>query len=179
LMSLYLQYAKGLAPRQAGYLLLLQPVSQVLASLVSGRLASRFQPAGLATAGMLASSAGLLLAAATIGMDTPLWFLACQLVLIGTGFGIFITPNSTAIMGSVSRRQFGVASGMVGTMRTLGMAVSMTTVTLIFSMFMGDAGVSAATLPGFLTSMRVGLTAFAVFSCLGVVLSFFRGRKAG
>ncbi|MFZ5813564.1 MAG: MFS transporter [Thermodesulfobacteriota bacterium] len=178
LMSLYLQYAKGLAPRQAGYLLLLQPVSQVLASLASGRLASRFQPAGLATTGMLASSAGLLLAAATIGMDTPLWFLACQLVLIGTGFGIFITPNSTAIMGSVSRRQFGVASGMVGTMRTLGMAVSMTTVTLIFSMFMGDAGVSAATLPGFLTSMRVGLTAFAVFSCLGVVLSFFRGRKA-
>ncbi|QLA17210.1 MFS transporter [Desulfolutivibrio sulfoxidireducens] len=178
LMSLYLQYAKGLPPRTAGLVLLLQPLSQVLASLASGRLADRFEPARLATAGMLASSAGLFAAAATIGIDTPVWFLACLLALIGTGFGIFITPNSTAIMGSVSRRQFGVASGMVGTMRTLGMAVSMTSVTLIFSILMGDSAVSAATLPWFLTSMRVGLSVFAVFSCLGVVLSFGRGRKA-
>ncbi len=178
LMSLYLQYAKGLPPRLAGFVLLCQPVLQVVASPVAGRLSERFAPARLATIGMLVSSAGLLAAAATIAADTPIWLLGGELAFIGAGFGIFITPNSTAIMGSVQKRQFGLASGMIASMRTLGMAVSMTCVTLVFSLLMGDATITAATLPEFLTSMRLGLSAFAVFSCLGVILSFWRGRPA-
>jgi EmrB/QacA subfamily drug resistance transporter len=177
LMSLYLQYAQGLSPRRAGLVLLLQPLLQMIASPVAGRLTDRIEPARLATAGMLASSVGLLLAAATVGSRTPLWLVGGELVLIGAGFGLFITPNSTAIMGSVSPRQFGVASGMVGSMRTLGMAISMTTVTVVFSMLMGGAAITPATLPVFLASLRVGLALFAVFSCLGVLLSFGRGRQ--
>jgi len=177
LMSLYLQYAKGLPPRQAGLILLAQPVCQVGASLLSGRLAERFEPARLSTAGILISAAGLVSAAAVIGQDTPIWLLGLLLVLIGTGFGIFITPNSTAIMGSVPRRQFGVASGMVGAMRTLGMAVSMTSVTLIFSLLLDKEAISLDTLPRFIDSMRLGLSVFAAFACLGVLVSFGRGRK--
>jgi len=179
LTSLYLQYVKGLSARQAGLILLFQPLLQVVTSPLAGRLADRIEPARLATAGMLTSSAGLLLAAATIGAAPPLWFVAGELALIGAGFGLFITPNSTAIMGSVSPRQFGVASGMIGSMRTLGMAVSMTTATLVFSMLMGGAAVAPATLPAFILSMRVGLAAFAVFSCLGVLVSLARGRRGG
>jgi EmrB/QacA subfamily drug resistance transporter len=179
LMSLYLQFAKGLPPRLAGYVLLFQPVAQVIASPLAGRLADRFEPARLATVGMLLSSAGLLAAAATIARDTPIWLLGIELTLIGAGFGIFITPNSTAIMGSVEKRQFGLASGMIASMRTLGMAVSMTSITLILSLLMGDSSITAETQPAFLTSMRVGLTAFAAFSCLGVILSFWRGKRAG
>ena len=177
MMSLYLQYAKGLPPRLAGLVLLSQPVLQVVASPVAGRLTERFAAASLATVGMLVSSAGLLATAVTIGMDTPLWLLVTELAVIGAGFGIFITPNSTAIMGSVQKRQFGLASGMIAAMRTLGMAVSMTSVTLIFSLLMGSATIGPATLPVFLICMRVGLAAFAVFSCLGVILSFWRGKK--
>ena len=98
-------------------------------------------------------------------------------MLIGAGFGIFITPNSTAIMGSVEKRQFGVASGMIGAMRTLGMAVSLTTIALIFSLFMGNKTITNNTLPEFLMSMKTGLIAFSVFSCLGIILSFIRGKK--
>ncbi|GLI32895.1 MFS transporter [Desulforhabdus amnigena] len=176
LMSLYLQYAKGFSPRKAGLVLLVQPVMQVIASPVAGRLSDRFEPAKLATVGMLTSFTGLILAAVTINADTPLWILSLELILIGTGFGIFITPNSTAIMGSVERRRFGVASGMIGAMRTLGMAVSLTTVALVFSLFMGEAIITQTTLPVFLSSLRVGLAAFAVFCCLGVLLSISRGR---
>ncbi len=177
MMSLYLQYAKGLPPRLAGFLLLFQPVAQLVASPIAGRLTERHRPATLATIGMCVSSIGLLAAAATLHEQTPIWLLGLELVVIGTGFGVFITPNSTAIMASVQKRQFGLASGMIASMRTLGMAVSMTTVTLVFSLLMGDAAITPATLAPFLTSMRVGLAAFAVFSCLGVILAFFRGKK--
>ncbi len=177
LMSLYLQFAKGLSPRQAGFVLLIQPVVQVVSSPLAGRLADRIEPARLATAGMLTSSAGLLLAALTIGPETSLWLLGAELGLIGLGFGVFITPNSTAIMGSVERRQFGVASGMIGAMRTLGMAVSLTSVAFIFSLIMGEAAITPGTLPSFLASMRAGLAVFAVFSALGVLLSLGRLRR--
>ncbi|OLN27096.1 hypothetical protein DVDV_2296 [Desulfovibrio sp. DV] len=178
LMSLYLQYAKGLPPRLAGLVLLAQPVMQVLASPLSGRLAERIPPARLATLGAGISAVGLLAAAASISQETPCWLLLLELAVIGTGFGVFVTPNSTAIMGSVQKRQFGLASGMVASMRTLGMAVSMTSITLVFAVFMGDATITPETLPAFLASMRVGLIAFAGYSCLGVLLSFLRGARS-
>ncbi|WP_027360630.1 MFS transporter [Desulforegula conservatrix] len=178
LMSLFLQYAKGLSPRQAGFILLLQPLMQVITSPVAGRLSERIEAAKLATAGMLASSIGLLLAAITVGTDTSLWVIAAELILIGSGFGIFITPNSTAIMGSVERRQLGVASGMIGAMRTLGMAVSMTSVAVIFSVFMGDSAIKPETIPEFIISMKVGLVVAALFSFLGIAVSYGRGKQA-
>jgi EmrB/QacA subfamily drug resistance transporter len=179
LMSLFLQYAKGLSPRQAGFVLLMQPFMQFVASPVAGLLAERFDLTKVATSGMLASSAGLLLAAFTAGPDVAIWLVIVQLMLIGTGFGIFITPNSTAIMGSVERRQYGVASGMIGAMRTLGMAASLTAISLIFSLIMGKHEITSQTLPAFLLSMKTGLVVYAIFSCLGLILSFSRGKKAG
>lgn len=175
-MSLYLQYAKGLTPRQAGFILLLQPLMQVVTSPLAGRLADRISTARLATAGMLISAVGLLIAALTLGVHTPLWVVGGELMLIGAGFGIFITPNSTAIMNSVERRQYGVASGMIGAMRTLGMAVSLTTITLIFSLFLGNQSATASNLPQFLLGMRTALILFSIFSCLGMVISHNRGQ---
>jgi len=58
----------------------------------------------------------------------------------------------------------------------LGMAVSLTTISLILSLFMGEHEISRATLPTFLLSVRTGLVAYAIFSCLGVILSIGRGR---
>ena len=176
-MSLFLQYAKGLSAREAGFILLLQPLMQVVTSPISGRLADRIAISKLATSGMLISAAGLLLASITLSIATPLWLVGLELMLIGAGFGIFITPNSTAIMDSVPRRQFGVASGMIGAMRTLGMATSMTTITVVFSLFMGDQAVTDTNLDQFIASMRTALVLFSVFSCLGVILSLSRGTR--
>ncbi|MCL2459690.1 MAG: MFS transporter [Desulfobulbus sp.] len=176
-MSLFLQYAKGLTARQAGFILLLQPLMQVLTSLLAGRLAGRIAVAKLATVGMLISAVGLLLTAFTIGVHIHLWLVSLELMLIGAGFGIFVTPNSAAIMDSVERRQYGVASGMIGAMRTLGMATSLTTITLVFSLFLGDQAVTDANLPRFLLGMQTALVVFSAFSCLGVILSLSRGKE--
>lgn len=177
LFSLFLQYAKGLPPREAGLILLIQPVMQVLTAPLSGRLSDRIDPGRVATAGMLFSAAGLLLAMATIAPGMPVWLLAAELVCIGIGFGIFVTANSVAIMSSVDKAHFGVASGMVGAMRTLGMACSMTAVSLIFALHLGEAAITPAVLPEFLSATRTGLAVAAVFSCLGVLVSVGRGRK--
>jgi MFS family permease len=175
-MSLYLQFVMGLTPVSAGFLMLLQPASQMLVSPFVGRITDRAAPVKVANVGIGGICVGLLLVAFTIGTSASLPLLAAELVLIGIGFGVFITPNTVAIMGSVEAHHYSMASGMIGTMRTLGMVTSMTTITLVFSLFMGGEPVTERTTPLFLWSMRTGLFTFAVFSCLGVILSLGRLR---
>jgi MFS family permease len=173
-MSLYLQYVMGLSPHSAGFMLLLQPVAQTVVSPLVGRIADQVAPVKVANLGIGVISIGLLLIAFTIGTIVSLPLIAVDLILIGAGFGIFITPNTVAIMGSVGARQYGMASGMIGTMRTLGMVTSMTTITLVFSLLMGTRPVTQETIPAFISSMQVGLFSFAAFSILGVTLSLRR-----
>lgn len=176
--SLYLQYVSGLSPRLAGVVLLIQPFLQMLLAPRFGRLADRMDPARLTNIGVIVITAILILMAATTSMTTPVWWIATELFFIGIGYGIFVVPNTVAIMGSVEKRQYGVASSLVGTVRTLGMMISMTCATLMLSLFMGEESVSPQTLPTFLLTMRVSLVIFAVFAVSGLVSSFARGRRA-
>jgi MFS family permease len=66
MMSLFLQYGKGLSPKEAGFILIVQPVMQIITSLLAGALSIRFENTRLATAGMLICAAGLLLTAVTL-----------------------------------------------------------------------------------------------------------------
>jgi len=177
-MSLYLQYARGLSPREAGFVLLIQPLLQFVVSPIAGRLSDRRSPAALANAGMILCTLGLISCAFSVAPDAPLITAAFELALVGLGTGLFVTPNVVAIMGSVEPRRYGVASGMIGTMRTLGLVLSMTTATLVFSLVMGGAAVNQQTLPGFLTSMRACLIVFSFFACCGLLFSFGRGKTA-
>jgi len=64
--------------------------------------------------------------------------VALNLALIGLGFALFSSPNTNAIMGSVDEQFYGVAASTVSTMRMIGMATSMTIVTLLIALFVGD-----------------------------------------
>ncbi len=176
-MSLYLQYAMDLSPFNAGFVLLLQPVTQMLVSPLAGKITDRVGAVKVANVGIAATCIGLLMVALTVGRSASVPLIALELVLIGTGFGVFITPNTVAIMGSVESHQYGMASGMIGTVRTIGMVTSMTTITLVLSLFMGGEAITKTTLPLYITSMKTGLIAFAAFSFLGAGLSLGRLRR--
>jgi EmrB/QacA subfamily drug resistance transporter len=60
LLSLYLQYIKGMPPQNAGMLLMAQPVVMAIFSPVAGRLSDRIEPRLLASAGMAITVAGML-----------------------------------------------------------------------------------------------------------------------
>ena len=171
--SLYLQYVKGLSPRQAGLVLILQPVTQALLSPACGRLADRFSAPAVATAGMALCAAGLGVAA-TIGAATPLPLVFAMLVLLGLGFALFSSPNMSVILGSVPPRHLGMATGLSSSMRTLGMMTSMTIITIVLSMRMGGAPVTTATQPAFLASMHLALLGFCGLCVLGIFCSLGR-----
>ncbi len=170
LLSLYLQYIRGYEPAAAGTLLLVQPVIQIFVAPVAGRLADRIRP-GLIAAGGLALSAACLFGLAALSETTPVAAIIVILAVLGVGVGLFSSPNTTAVMGSVGKRYYGSASAMVAMMRSLGMMMSMGLVLVVFAVIMGSTVVTPAIFPEFLASMNLIFLVFAVLSILGVFLS--------
>lgn len=170
LMSLYLQWGRGISPYEAGSLLVIQPLVQAALSPLCGRLADKYPPHLIATAGMAVVTAALIL---TAGFDAHTSNLTFYLMLgiMGTGIALFASPNATVIMGSVESRDFGVASAMTGGMRTTGMTLSMVLVSLTLSHFLGDAAVNAQNFGQYLKVMHLLISGFAVLSGVGVLLS--------
>ena len=175
-LSLYLQYVKGLSPRDAGMILMIQPIMQAVFSPLCGRLADRFSAAGVATIGMGLCAAGLTVAA-SITADTSMALIIVMLAVLGLGFALFSSPNVSVIMGSVAPRYLGVASGLNSTMRTLGMMTSMTIITITFSIFMAGQAVTPQTQALFLFSMHTALVTFTVLCGIGIFFSMARIRK--
>lgn len=176
LFSLYLQTTKGLSPKAAGFVLIVQPLVQSVLSPGAGRLSDRFSSSKIATIGMGICAFALFLCS-FVDADTPVYLIYCVLVIMGIGFAVFSSPNMNTVMGSVESRYYGVAASLVATMRTFGMLVSMTTVTLIFSVVMGDMEVSAKTSSFFVKSMQTAFMLFAGLSVIGVFCSLGRIKK--
>ena len=175
LLSLDLQFSKGFTPEHAGLILIVQPAMQAIVSPIAGKLSDRIEPALVASAGMALTAAGLILL--IFFTDTiSLWYLVLCLVILGAGFGLFSSPNTNAIMSSVEKRNYGVASGMVGTMRLLGQMFSMGVAMLLFALIIGPVEITSTYYPQFQTSMHVGFILFAAFCVVGVFFSLVRGR---
>jgi EmrB/QacA subfamily drug resistance transporter len=164
LLSLYLQYIKGFRADKAGLVLICASVLMTTFTILAGFLAQKVESRLLATLGM-----GLDLIATVmlifLGNDTAIWYVILALMIYGTGIGLFVSPNTNAIMGSVDKKVLGVASGTLGTMRTAGMMLSMAITMVLFSVYIGAAEITSAYYPQFLTSVRVG---FIIFSACGL-----------
>lgn len=175
LLSLYLQYIKGFSPEHAGLILIAQPVIQVICSPIAGNLSDRIEPRIVASSGMALTTAGLTMLTFLKG-DTGLVFVLISLVILGLGFGFFSSPNTNAVMSSVDRKFYGVASGMLGTMRLIGQMFSMGVTLLLFSLYMGRVQITPEYYPLFLTSMKTAFTISAALCFAGIFASIARGR---
>ncbi|MBM3190949.1 MAG: MFS transporter, partial [Chloroflexi bacterium] len=175
LMSLYLQVVRGMSPRLAGTVLVAQPVLMAIFSPLAGRLSDRIEPRLVASAGMSTMVVGLTLLA-LLQPETELAYVLVCLVLLGLGFAFFSSPNVSAIMGSVARQYYGVASGMVGTMRLFGQMLSMGIAMLLFSIYIGQVQITPANYDRFMLSARTNFAISALLCVLGVLASASRGR---
>ncbi len=173
LLSLYLQYIKGLDPQSAGLILVAQPVVMAIFTPIAGRLSDRFEPWKLASLGMALSMFGLFLFS-LITAETGIAVVSTGLVILGLGFGLFASPNTSAIMGSVERKFYGVASAMVSTMRLLGQMFSMGLALMVFALFIGNAQITPVQYPALLDSIRTVFVVCTILCFAGIFASLAR-----
>jgi multidrug resistance protein len=178
LLSLYLQYILGLSPRDAGMILVTQPVLMAIVASISGKLSDRHDPRILASAGMGIITVGLIMLS-FLREDSSISYLVAILAIVGFGFGMFSSPNTNAIMGSVDKKYLGIASATVGTMRLTGQMMSMGIATLILQVFVGNSPISLQNAADFLISMRTTFIVFVFLCIVGLFSSLARGKSKG
>lgn len=174
-ISLYLQYLKGLSAVTAGMIMMCQPLTMAIFSPLTGRLSDKIEPRYLATAGMAVSCGGLLLLS-NLQVDSNLNYLIAALVTTGFGFSLFSSPNVSAIMGSIEKRSYGSANGVVATMRIFGQMTSMVLVTLIFALVIGTVEIQPSNYDDLEKAIRLTFTIAAILCLPGLYFSAARGK---
>jgi MFS family permease len=117
--------------------LLAEPVMMAVLSPFTGRLSDRVGSRPLATLGMVVIAAGMTqLAFISTSVGRALGALAT----VGFGMAFFSAPNISAVMGSVERSQFNLASGFQSTMRYTGQGLSMAVLGAIAAWRLGAEG---------------------------------------
>ena len=145
-------YSYAQTPLWAGIFILPMTAGFLVAGPTSGILSDKFGSRGIASAGMAvfaSSFIGLML----IPVDFPYWIFALLIGLNGIGSGMFASPNSSSIMGSVPASDRGAASGMRATFQNSGTAIS---IGVVFTLMI--AGLSSS-LPSTLSNglIKVGV----------------------
>lgn len=171
MLSLYLQYVRGLSPIEAGLILIVQSV----VSLLSGSMSDKISASKLATSGMGMIAVGLVMLCFVSGTTSYIYLIAV-LALLGLGFGTFSSPNTNIIMSSVDQAQYSMASATTGTMRLTGQAFSMGIAMMAISLTMGDATLSSSMAWEIIRSLQVTFIICAVLCFFGVYTSSVRNK---
>ena len=177
ILNYHLQYIDGFDSQTAGIILLVAPICQVIFAPIAGRLADKYVPQILAAVGMGLGTVSLLLFS-TLNYETSLGFLVISMIIYGVGFGLFSPPNTSVIMGSVPPKDTSVASASVSTVRTVGQAMSMGILTLIFAFVMGNVPIVEEYYPLLMSSCRIACL-ICVGLCLASVFASLVGIRTG
>ena len=175
-LSLYFQSIGAMTPSEAGLVLMIQPLFQVILTLSVGRFIDSTDYRILPTVGMgiLCISLGMMM---FIGTEPNLPYACVCLALAGIGFGLFSSPNTTATMSYVRPSEYNEASGMISTMRQTGMMVSMATATCLIAIYMGSTTqLTEDMYDTFVMIMRYTWAICIAYNVIGMIFSWFRGK---
>jgi EmrB/QacA subfamily drug resistance transporter len=184
----YFQGAQGDDPITAGIKLAPLALGMLVASPPAGIWADRHGSRMLAAAGMVVSAAGLALMT-TLQPGSPYWQSSIWLAIVGVGSGLFNSPNTAAMMGTVPAKRRGIAAGARMMLQNTGAVISIAFVLAIvtaavpkdvlFKIFSGlAAGLSDAQLAPFIHNMHTALWVLAITSLVGAGVSMLRPRDA-
>jgi len=173
LMPFLLLKELNYSPETAGLVFMSVPLVMSVVSPISGWLSDR-------TSSHVLSSIGIGIATLSIFLlgylndNSSFMDVALRLSLLGLGMGLFQPPNNSIIMGSLPKEQLGIAAGIMGTMRNIGMVIGVAVSGAVFSnryVFYGNNENS------FLSAFHDTLVVSAIICGVAVVVSLVRTRS--
>ncbi|HEY5987867.1 MAG TPA: MFS transporter, partial [Streptosporangiaceae bacterium] len=118
LLPLYFELVRGRSPLETGLLLIPQGLGAAVALPIAGSLTDRIGARPVVSSGIALGLLGAL-GYTQIGVNTPYWYLAGALLLIGAGLGATITPAMAAAFQSVDRSDIPAATSAISTIQRI------------------------------------------------------------
>ena len=186
ILPFYLSDALGFSTREVGLLLASIPITLGVLAPVSGTLSDRLGTRLVTVTGLVVTALGFGLAAFLYTTDTTvLQFVAAGLV-IGAGFGLFQSPNNSAILGAVPQDRLGITSGMLTINRITGQIVGIAVLGTVWatrtSAYAGGGTAESADPSAQALGLRDTLVVVTLISIVGLVaavLAWRRDRRDG
>ncbi len=180
----YFQGAQGDDPITAGIKLTPMAIGMLVSSPLAGIWADRRGSRMLAALGMLVTALALA-GMTTLQVNSPYWQSSLWLGLVGIGSGMFNSPNTAAMMGTVPARRRGIAAGTRMMLQNTGAVISIAFVlavvtaavpkSVLLAIFSGlTNGLSDAKLQPFIHNMHTALWVLAATSLIGAFVSLLR-----
>ncbi len=187
LTSFYVQVVLHYSPLVAGLSILPLDATFVIAGPLSGKLSDKYGPRLLSTIGLTVSSAGFFILS-SITSTTPYPILALVFAFLGIGNGMFVSPNTAAIMGSVPANRRGIASGFrtttsnIGLTASAGIAVLLVSLVVPYNTLTGlIEGIATNLLANagaqFLSGFKTAVLVLALLNSIGIIPSALRGTR--
>ena len=192
LLIFFLQGPYGKDPLTAGLMLTPFGAAFMIVGPISGRLSDRVGSRLLAPIGLVISALGLL-GLTTINQFTPYWVLSIYMALMGGGSGLFVSPNTNAIMSSVEPHTRGAAAGILNMLNNTG---SMLSIAIVFPLALsqipfsaiqqvfitgGGMGAFSSAIPPFLSGLHLAFFVSFVLSIIAAIVAALRpahGQRA-
>jgi EmrB/QacA subfamily drug resistance transporter len=189
LFVFYFQGVQGNSPIVAGIKLAPLAIGMLVASPLAGIWADRRGSRGMAVAGMLVQAVGLALMT-TLERNTAYVAPGAYMLIVGIGSGMFNSPNTAAMMGTVAPHRRGIAAGARVLVQNTGAVISIAFVLavvtssvpkhVLFSVFSGLAHhLTNAQLVPFISNMHTALWCLAAVSLVGAFVAAARPKHTG
>lgn len=175
LLSLYLQDVRYLDARVTGVILLTPVIFMALLSTFAGKLSDRKSPRMVIGSGIFLGSLGLFLFI-WLNDGTPMVLIVAALALVGIGIALSQSPLIRTTMSSVPKEVFGIASGMIETMRLIGMTASIAISIIVFGLTLGTTRITTSTGQAFANSLRIIFTILFVISVCSLLIALTLNR---
>lgn len=170
----YLESTLGFSTRQVGLLLASVPVTLGLIAPFSGSLSDRLGTRPVSTAGLVVTFTGFLLSALLFDTDTSAFEFVAAGLVVGAGFGLFQSPNNSAILGAVPPHRLGITSGLLTINRITGQIVGIAVLGTLWAartVSYAGGGTAESAPPGPQASgLRDVLVVVAVMSLIAVTI---------
>lgn len=160
-------------PEKAGLVFMSVPLVMSVVSPVSGWLSDRTSSHVLSSIGIGIATLSIL-SLGYLNGESGFMDVALSLSFLGLGMGLFQPPNNNIIMGSLPKEQLGIAAGVLGTMRNMGMVIGVAVSGAVFSnryVFYGNNENS------FLPAFHDTFVVSAIICGIAVVVSLVRTRS--
>jgi EmrB/QacA subfamily drug resistance transporter len=132
LVPFYLMEGLGFSGSVVGVYMGMLAIPVLLIAPISGRLSDKIGSRSLSALGMFVNCLALYCLSRLGGEPTYIDVGICT-VLVGCGMGIFMSPNNSAIIGSVPKDMLGTASAIAATARQIGVSSGIAIAGAIYS----------------------------------------------
>lgn len=175
----YLQHILNFSPQKAGLIMMVYPVTAAVMAPLSGVLCDKIDYKIPTFIGLVLTCFGIY-TMSFLGLNSSYLAIIISMTILGSGYGLFQSPNSTGVMSSVPKDKLGISGSMNSLIRNLGMTSGISiSVALFYGHMSSKPGTNVSALSSgrpelFISSMNFTYSIGAAIAIAGIIVSLFR-----